>query len=215
MLFRSVSQSRYTQETAQEQTTETNVQPEQTTATTEQSVSADVEAKKADIERRRQEELDNNLNSVKNSPIVKWLNDPLKKEGRRSEGVSAVTVYPDKPQIEWSNTSLGNLDFKLETSEERGLWVQWKEALKNKDNVRKRELEQQIGEIVAKRILQDETNAKYNAELKALENNTQNETKQNEPQQSNVGNTQTPEIIGNLYKKTDTIRTKMVLLWPH
>jgi hypothetical protein len=71
--------------------------------------------------------------------------------------------------MEWSNTSLGNLIFKLETLEERGLWIQWKEALKNKDNKRKKELEQEIGELVAKRILQDDVNTKYNAELAALE----------------------------------------------
>ena len=50
---------------------------------------------------------------------------------------------------------------------------------------------------------QKQINAKYDAELKALENNTQNETKQaTQPQQSNVGNTQTPEIIGNQTDKT-------------
>ena len=47
------------QETAQGQTTETNVQPEQTTVAGEQGVSTNIEAQKADIERRRQEELNN------------------------------------------------------------------------------------------------------------------------------------------------------------
>lgn len=137
-----------------------------------------IEAQKADIERRGEKELNDNLISVKNSPIVKWLNDPLRKEGRRSEGVSNVTVHAGKPEINWTNTSLGDLVFKLETSEERGLWVQWKEALKNKDYARKRELEQQIGEVVAKRILQKEINAK--AELDALKQSTEQITNKEE-----------------------------------
>ena len=49
----------------------------------------------------------------------------------------------------------------------------------------------------------DKINAKYDAELKALENNTTNETKQStEQKQSNVVNTQTPEIIGNQTDET-------------
>lgn len=121
---------------------------------------------KPDIERRRQEELNKNKNSLKNKFLTDWLNDPLRKEGRRSKGVGNVSVNTRKPFIEWSSDQE---QIKLETAEERQLWLKWKEALKNKDNKTKRRLEQEIGELVAKRILEDKINAKYDAELDALE----------------------------------------------
>jgi len=121
---------------------------------------------KADIERRRQEELDKNKSSLKNKFLIDWLNDPLRAEGRRSDGVGNVSINPRKPSIEWSSDQE---EIKLETKEERQLWIQWKEALNNKDNKLKRKLEQEIGELVAKRLLEGEINAKYDAELAALE----------------------------------------------
>ena len=189
--IKQTTQPEQAQETAQGQTTETNVQPEQGTTTTEQGVSADVEAKETDIERRKQEVRGDALERI---------------------GIDRVG-FDGKQRQDWKDAK--NQDLKIATNHAI-------ERLSKNPNVKiaslpsayanaiKAELEihgvkttdkTSISEIIEKL---KEINAKYDAELKELENNTQtNETKQStKPQQSNVVNTQSPEITTNQTDET-------------
>jgi len=111
-----------------------------------------------EVDNTQSQTLRNIEENKKKEIISNWLNDPLRKEGRRSEGVSNVEADTRKPVIRWTNTSIGDLEYKLETKEERQLWIQWKESLKNNDFKTKREIEQKIAESVSNRILQEENN---------------------------------------------------------
>lgn len=111
------------------------------------------QTKKKKKTKKAEEELKGIEQNKINEVLSNWLNDPLRLEGRRSKGVSAVSIHPKKITITWENTALGDLEFKLETKEERQAWMRYKAALKSGDNKAKRAAEQEIGELVANRIL--------------------------------------------------------------
>ena len=193
------TQPEQTQETAQGQTTETNLQPEQGTVETEQGVSADLESQKADIERRRQEaklpieingknigedlsNYDDGEQSIKGQGYKEIRDDIVEKQSK------GIISNEDKNIIQQEAQDLLNSGKSLkETSE----------IIYHKHGIKVSAGRWQLAE---NRLF--EINAKYDAELKALENNKQNETTQNKPQQSNVGNTQTLEIIGDKANET-------------
>jgi hypothetical protein len=140
-------------------------------------VSEDVEAKKADIEKRRQEELKYGDNYGRISELKRVLDNTIDDTGSRSTE-SAVNIGDDTADIMPANkrgrgTSFlqGGAEVKL-TKEESLERENIESNLTGREKVKARF---DLGQRIVKRVLQEELdkiNAKYDAELAALEQQT-------------------------------------------
>ena len=192
------TQPEQTQETAQGQTTETNVQPEQGTTTTEQGVSIDLNAKTGDT-LYKQKDNTNQQNTQTNETYQIQEVEPIGKLGDGSN------IYVDTPKYRLNDYVKGG--YILNISDISNSLTPLKSVeftdLNEAKYVADYFVENAPNGVVSESSLEDFL--KWAKEdYQKIKNNTQtNETKQaTEQKQSNVGNTQTPEIIGNQTDET-------------
>nr|WP_319265278.1 LPD23 domain-containing protein [uncultured Draconibacterium sp.] len=156
----------------------------------------DLEQKKADIERSRQDE----LNSGFTKDATTWINDPLTKEGRRSNGTKGFNFNYKKPEVTFSwldGSEATTLKLNVEETKE---WNKLRKILREGTPSERSKAERSLIKKIIDRHL-SEINAKYDAELAALE----------EQQPVNIDELTPEERYAELSKEDPEIASEMLV----
>ena len=169
---------------------------------TEEATQKEVEAKKADIERRRQEELKNRKgNTISQSEVQRIFLDRRDNNeqwlyfNKKADEVGEGRITEESnPELYKELVEAGVKPFKEGISRLEIFEAQAQVESELKKEVNKEVKEQGLKRVTDEFRFQDDTkkikeiNAKYDAELKALEQQTEQNKKQSEDEQAKPGN---------------------------